>query len=198
MLLLQFLQLCKRLFFLLQLGPILLLEIGPFHHIMVESFAQSVARSHVLHPHVDFRLLSFHAARPEAIHQHTVAVFFAGFFIDSFDAYHWGSSLQKLEDLIVDFSIRADELPRVNRDRKSTRLNSSHRCISYAVFCLKKKNKQYAHNRTLWHMMNKIENYENRGRIDTLTLDDYQKKTAQGDGHQQLAHLFAMHGQTPQ
>src|ERR1017187_2233286 len=27
-----------------------------------------------------------------------------------------------------------------NRDRKSTRLNSSHRCISYAVFCLKKKN----------------------------------------------------------
>src|SRR5437764_15033832 len=29
---------------------------------------------------------------------------------------------------------------RVNQDRKSTRLNSSHRCISYAVFCLKKKN----------------------------------------------------------
>src|SRR5437879_8563534 len=27
-------------------------------------------------------------------------------------------------------------------DRKSTRLNSSHRCISYAVFCLKKKNAQ--------------------------------------------------------
>src|SRR5437762_11125946 len=27
-------------------------------------------------------------------------------------------------------------------DRKSTRLNSSHRCISYAVFCLKKKIQQ--------------------------------------------------------
>src|SRR5437762_11398982 len=26
-----------------------------------------------------------------------------------------------------------------HEDRKSTRLNSSHRCISYAVFCLKKK-----------------------------------------------------------
>src|ERR1017187_10089324 len=26
-----------------------------------------------------------------------------------------------------------------SRDRKSKRLNSSHRCISYAVFCLKKK-----------------------------------------------------------
>src|SRR5437764_4714744 len=29
--------------------------------------------------------------------------------------------------------------PLVGQDRKSTRLNSSHRCISYAVFCLKKK-----------------------------------------------------------
>src|SRR5207244_12732345 len=29
---------------------------------------------------------------------------------------------------------------RVNRDRKSTRLNSSHQISSYAVFCLKKKN----------------------------------------------------------
>src|SRR5436189_191655 len=28
---------------------------------------------------------------------------------------------------------------RLIQDRKSTRLNSSHRCISYAVFCLKKK-----------------------------------------------------------
>src|SRR5690625_6250075 len=28
-----------------------------------------------------------------------------------------------------------------NRDRKSTRLNSSHVAISYAVFCLKKKKK---------------------------------------------------------
>src|ERR1017187_9831132 len=27
---------------------------------------------------------------------------------------------------------------RLSLDRKSTRLNSSHRCISYAVFCLKK------------------------------------------------------------
>src|SRR2546422_7174186 len=30
---------------------------------------------------------------------------------------------------------------RLNRDRKSTRLNSSHGYISYAVFCLKKKNR---------------------------------------------------------
>src|SRR5215510_8380325 len=30
------------------------------------------------------------------------------------------------------------------RDRKSTRLNSSHVAISYAVFCLKKKNEKLA------------------------------------------------------
>src|SRR5256884_7522222 len=33
---------------------------------------------------------------------------------------------------------------RTHRDRKSTRLNSSHGYISYAVFCLKKKNKDLA------------------------------------------------------
>src|SRR5207244_11227408 len=41
---------------------------------------------------------------------------------------------------------RALALPRGRvRDRKSTRLNSSHQIISYAVFCLKKKKKHHAH-----------------------------------------------------
>src|SRR2546430_9191421 len=35
---------------------------------------------------------------------------------------------------------RAVKKSRSSRDRKSTRLNSSHSQISYAVFCLKKKN----------------------------------------------------------
>src|SRR5437879_7678700 len=35
-----------------------------------------------------------------------------------------------------------DRGPGIRQDRKSTRLNSSHRCISYAVFCLKKKKTQ--------------------------------------------------------
>src|SRR2546430_10925405 len=34
---------------------------------------------------------------------------------------------------------RAGGIPKDRRDRKSTRLNSSHSQISYAVFCLKKK-----------------------------------------------------------
>src|SRR5699024_12301053 len=36
-------------------------------------------------------------------------------------------------------SIRANNTGHVGEDRKSTRLNSSHVSISYAVFCLKKK-----------------------------------------------------------
>src|SRR6266568_7583887 len=41
-------------------------------------------------------------------------------------------------------SIRPCSRPtRDSRDRKSTRLNSSHSSISYAVFCLKKKKKKY-------------------------------------------------------
>src|SRR5205809_4136951 len=39
------------------------------------------------------------------------------------------------------------ELGEVSRDRKSTRLNSSHGYNSYAVFCLKKKNKQTLNNK---------------------------------------------------
>src|SRR2546430_11665871 len=38
-------------------------------------------------------------------------------------------------------AVVADDGP--GEDRKSTRLNSSHSQISYAVFCLKKKNKQH-------------------------------------------------------
>src|SRR2546429_4233805 len=35
--------------------------------------------------------------------------------------------------------IYGSKVPAMNTDRKSTRLNSSHGYISYAVFCLKKK-----------------------------------------------------------
>src|SRR5690606_41935859 len=41
--------------------------------------------------------------------------------------------------VVVPVRHRQEDLP-AERDRKSTRLNSSHVKISYAVFCLKKKN----------------------------------------------------------
>src|SRR5437762_11293472 len=47
------------------------------------------------------------------------------------------------------------------KDRKSTRLNSSHRCISYAVFCLKKKNKR-----------NTLLNADNNSIISSSVLSD--------------------------
>src|SRR5260221_13929601 len=57
----------------------------------------------------------------------------------------WGrvKALQRL--LTHSLSGKALAVRRVteNTDRKSTRLNSSHTVISYAVFCLKKKNKLY-------------------------------------------------------
>src|SRR5438552_8312535 len=40
----------------------------------------------------------------------------------------------------ADRASRAGHVP-IKQDRKSTRLNSSHQIISYAVFCLKKKKK---------------------------------------------------------
>src|SRR5205807_7591585 len=44
----------------------------------------------------------------------------------------WSGGVSKLQR-------KLSVLPAGNRDRKSTRLNSSHLVISYAVFCLKKK-----------------------------------------------------------
>src|SRR5437764_11209908 len=52
-------------------------------------------------------------------------------------AYARGMPVDEMAD-------RARALKR--RDLKSTRLNSSHRCISYAVFCLKKKKMTYTNN----------------------------------------------------
>src|SRR5690348_17408639 len=43
-------------------------------------------------------------------------------------------------------------------DRKSTRLNSSHPSISYAVFCLKKKKKNHQHHTTNNHKIYKDRN----------------------------------------
>src|SRR5437879_11158561 len=54
------------------------------------------------------------------------------------------TSAQDVEGLIEALEVRflANRVTNLHfglLDRKSTRLNSSHRCISYAVFCLKKK-----------------------------------------------------------
>src|SRR3712207_8905554 len=52
----------------------------------------------------------------------------------------WVSALPGAEDEFVEIvAYHLEQACRLARDRKSTRLNSSHANISYAVFCLKKK-----------------------------------------------------------
>src|SRR5690348_17798584 len=70
---------------------------------------------------------------------------------DFFDASHAPVFMQ-IEGLCVDEGISFVDLKstlnvfaeRSPSDRKSTRLNSSHPSISYAVFCLKKKKKYHS------------------------------------------------------
>src|SRR5436190_11031615 len=52
----------------------------------------------------------------------------------------WLGYQTELVRFAVDQAVSAKRLPET--DRKSTRLNSSHTVISYAVFCLKKKKKK--------------------------------------------------------
>src|SRR5262245_63297994 len=57
-------------------------------------------------------------------------------FDEIFDAYWLGFHMRRMRTLS---GIAAESRTPARRDRKSTRLNSSHLGISYAVCCLKKK-----------------------------------------------------------
>src|SRR5947207_3454486 len=55
---------------------------------------------------------------------------------------------EDLESILCLFQVRFEVLGGDFSDRKSTRLNSSHTVISYAVFCLKKKKKTLTYTMT--------------------------------------------------
>src|SRR5437764_1782168 len=58
-----------------------------------------------------------------------------------------GGKVVKSDARLLLERLRVGQQTRIRfQDRKSTRLNSSHRCISYAVFCLKKKRLRSAQN----------------------------------------------------
>src|SRR5690625_1298763 len=78
---------------------------------------------------------------------------------------HKSNTSEKSKDIIIEsLKFKIEHLEKENKelkealetkyseDRKSTRLNSSHVAISYAVFCLKKKKKKrYIQNKNLKH-----------------------------------------------
>src|SRR2546427_8580143 len=57
-----------------------------------------------------------------------------------------GLAAARVDRQHVEVLVAAEVLLVEHQDRKSTRLNSSHSQISYAVFCLKKKKKEKTHN----------------------------------------------------
>src|SRR5258708_25172683 len=66
-------------------------------------------------------------------HKENAAVFAMNFFLGRNETVRLAST----GEIVLD----TPYLENHSRDRKSTRLNSSHQIISYAVFCLKKKTK---------------------------------------------------------
>src|SRR5699024_11406090 len=66
-------------------------------------------------------------------------------FVDAVKNY--AEKAEKNADLALESSKKSCECATSSQDRKSTRLNSSHVSISYAVFCLKKKKIRRIHKR---------------------------------------------------
>src|SRR5437762_12602198 len=82
-------------------------------------------------PTPEIYTLSLHDALPISREELQRRLWPSDTFVD-FD-HSLNTAIMRLREALGDSS----DNPRL--DRKSTRLNSSHRCISYAVFCLKKK-----------------------------------------------------------
>src|SRR5437762_5841438 len=96
----------------------------------------------------------------------SVSVFFFFFFFnDTATTEIYTLSLHDALPILMEPSTRSQGFSRLRsrirlvfmgRDRKSTRLNSSHRCISYAVFCLKKKKKKKKRRKRNKNKQNKL------------------------------------------
>src|SRR5437762_6006840 len=105
--------------------------------------------SSVLHWHTELSLHSFPTRRSsdlirlmtEEIAPLTAAE--GDFFAATKNAEAGAQLIERLRARLGENAVRTLALHADHRDRKSTRLNSSHRCNSYAVFCLKKKTTPY-------------------------------------------------------
>src|ERR1035438_10613279 len=100
------------------------------------------------------RLLTFNACPEDPFRPIATPIYQTATFeqeeADGFGRYDYSRSGNPTRTVVEDLLARLENADRAFcfssglaaiRDRKSTRLNSSHLGISYAVFCLKKKNK---------------------------------------------------------
>src|SRR5437764_4846680 len=90
----------------------------------------------------EFSPLSLHDALPISLKDlvESSGLVFSGIATDMWDYPGHESHLVDANDGGAKYLATVKKnLEFTREDRKSTRLNSSHRCISYAVFCLKKK-----------------------------------------------------------
>src|SRR5207248_9175338 len=86
-----------------------------------------------------FRSVSYaQASQDLSVHQSQLRSWVTALAADPQHAFP-GQGQMKPEQLEIAQLKREVIRLKAERDRKSTRLNSSHRTISYAVFCLKKK-----------------------------------------------------------
>src|SRR5699024_12398710 len=85
--------------------------------------------------------LSLHDALPilEALERWDMRKWFRDF-VTKEDGFPSKPAPDALNFLLEKHALARENCAMVGEDRKSTRLNSSHVSISYAVFCLKKKN----------------------------------------------------------
>src|SRR5690554_7207289 len=94
----------------------------------------------IIHPLLEpfcFQALAF-SAHPFQM-QHQVILNVMNGLMDAFLRRH--KNIGRINQQLLK-NFQANVVYRIKRDRKSTRLNSSHVRISYAVFCLKKKKKK--------------------------------------------------------
>src|SRR5690606_40869368 len=105
---------------------------------------------YILHTpaHPDIHTLSLHDALPI---YHDLSKIYRNCIKKLVHLFSQMNELRKIKDILVkinytpDFDKQLFQLHPIPSDRKSTRLNSSHVKISYAVFCLKKKKNSSMH-----------------------------------------------------
>src|SRR5437879_9393076 len=82
-----------------------------------------------------YKLLGFRSVYSEGFFYINMASGLKAQFGDRVMALRWSRNVHDIRCGLIEKILHLREIR--PKDRKSTRLNSSHRCISYAVFCLK-------------------------------------------------------------